>query len=487
MNINDYKDIPVEKFTLVQQDSSIHDTKFETKPIGYLKDAWIRFKKNQSSVVAAIIIALLIIFAICVPVFSKYSVTYMDTYYANVLPKCDLFAKFGFWNGVKTYKLNQQAYDCLKAIPDAVVKERGVVKQTFGRKTSIFYKVDVDTYNKVGYKYMRFSKKEYDDILKYQKETGKNLLYPIVDESKVKCPSAKGDANFWYLHDMKGKAILDDNGEFQPILKKDSNGEYTYYIPKMGGNQYQVRVLYKDYYTYINGHEPSFLFGSDIYGQDILVRLASGARLSMILGFCVALINICIGAVVGSLEGYYGGYVDLIIERIIEIIGGVPFIILVTLFNIHFSKKVGSIVCLLFAFIFSGWIGPASRMRSQFYRFKGQEYVLAARTLGAKDSRLIFKHILPNSLGTFITSVILIIPGVIFAESTLSYLGIVDLESGTMTSVGTLLNNAKSSLSTFPHELFFPAGFISLMMISFNLFGNGLRDAFNPSLRGAEE
>ncbi|MBP5741051.1 MAG: ABC transporter permease, partial [Bacteroidales bacterium] len=129
----------------------------------------------------------------------------------------------------------------------------------------------------------------------------------------------------------------------------------------------------------------------------------------------------------------------------------------------------------------------AYNVRTQFYRFKNQEYVLAARTLGAKDLRVMFKHIFPNALGTIITSSVLVIPSVIFSESMLSYLGIANMNSSTQTSLGTMLANGQQYLSTFPHIIFFPAVIISLLMISFNLFGNGLRDAFNPTLRGSED
>jgi oligopeptide transport system permease protein len=151
------------------------------------------------------------------------------------------------------------------------------------------------------------------------------------------------------------------------------------------------------------------------------------------------------------------------------------------------AKKVGVVPSLLFAFVLTGWIGMASTVRMQFYRFKGQEYVLASRTLGAKDLRIMFKHIFPNALGTIVTSSVLVIPGVIFQESTLTYLGIVNLDSSTTTSVGTMLANGRQYLSSDPHIILFPALFISLLMISFNLFGNGLRDAFNPALRGSDE
>ena len=130
----------------------------------------------------------------------------------------------------------------------------------------------------------------------------------------------------------------------------------------------------------------------------------------------------------------------------------------------------------------------SGRVRMQFYRFKNQEYILSARTLGANDRRVMFKHIFPNAIGTIITGSILAIPGVIFSESSLSYLNIINLETSGYTSIGTLLSSATNSKFTlYPFIMFFPAIFISLLMISFNLFGNGLRDAFNPSLRGVDE
>ena len=161
--------------------------------------------------------------------------------------------------------------------------------------------------------------------------------------------------------------------------------------------------------------------------------------------------------------------------------------VVTTLFQLHLANKVGVIPSLLFAFVLTGWIGMASRTRMQFYRYKNQEYVLAARTLGAKDFRIMFKHIFPNAIGTIVTGSVLVIPGVIFSESSLTYLNIVNLDSPLMTSVGSMLSSGQAYLTTYPHIILYPSVFISLLMISFNLFGNGLRDAFNPSLRGTEE
>ena len=128
----------------------------------------------------------------------------------------------------------------------------------------------------------------------------------------------------------------------------------------------------------------------------------------------------------------------------------------------------------------------ASTTRMQFYRFKNQEYVLAARTLGAKDSRLMFKHIFPNAIGTLVTSCALVIPSMIYSETNLSYLGIINLEAGKITSVGTMIAAGQRDMMIAPFVALFPSCFLALMMLSFNLFGNGLRDAFNPTLRGSE-
>ena len=168
-----------------------------------------------------------------------------------------------------------------------------------------------------------------------------------------------------------------------------------------------------------------------------------------------------------------------------ELLSSVPFMIVITLLKYHFN--VSHVLILFIAFFLTGWTGMAARTRMQFYRFKNQEYVLVARTLGARDLRIMFKHIFPNAIGTLITGSVLVIPGVIFSETSLSYLGIISLSTGNLTSLGTMLATGQNYLFTYPHMLLFPSLFISLLMLSFNLFGNGLRDAFNPSLRGTEE
>ena len=336
----------------------------------------------------------------------------------------------------------------------------------------------------------------------WQEETGNRVLYPLVEKNEY-CPDISV-ANYWYKANARGDAVsvneatgtasvipygedmvLEDN------YLRDEAGNPVYFRYMGGGTaetaQYRVRVLYYNYYRYVNGFEPNYIFGTDSQGYDLALRMANGIKLSLMLAICVSLINLVIGAIYGAIEGYYGGAVDLVLERVSDILSGVPFIVVATLFQIHLAAQVGAIPSLLFAFVFTGWIGTAARVRTQFYRFKNQEYVMAARTLGARDRRIIWKHIFPNSLGTIITSSVLVIPSTILSESILSFLGIVNLGGSTMTSLGTLLSDASKIWTNFPHLMIFPAIVLSLLMICFNLFGNGLRDAFNPSLRGVED
>ncbi|MCR5204270.1 MAG: ABC transporter permease [Lachnospiraceae bacterium] len=225
---------------------------------------------------------------------------------------------------------------------------------------------------------------------------------------------------------------------------------------------------------------PRFLMGTDSSGVDMFKRAFYGLRTSLILGVCVFLFCFTFGIIWGSISGYFGGNVDLIMERISDILYGVPWIVVMTLCILHFGNTFGVFV---FALCFTGWIGTASRTRTQFYRFKGREYVLASRTLGASHKRLIFKHILPNSLGTIITSSVLMIPYTIFSEATLAYLNL-GLQ-GTM-SFGVGMSDNQKYLEVYPNLVIFPAVIMALMMITFNLFGNGLRDALNPTLKGSE-
>ena len=236
---------------------------------------------------------------------------------------------------------------------------------------------------------------------------------------------------------------------------------------------------WKEYYPDRNSC-PRYLFGTDAAGRDMLKLTFSGLRTSLLLGVITAAITFAFGLVWGAIAGYFGGWVDIIMERLTDLLGGVPWIVVMTLAIVQFGSSFGVFVM---ALCLTGWIGTASLTRTQFYRFKNREYILAARTLGASDFRLIFRHILPNAVGTIVTSSVFMITSVIYSEATIAYL---NLGLTGMDSFGVTLANNQQFITTYPHLILFPSFIMLLMMISFNLFGNGLRDAFNPSLKGGE-
>ncbi|MEI3429179.1 MAG: ABC transporter permease [Christensenellales bacterium] len=514
--------IPPEKFEFVHSGERIADKKFEDKPIGYSKDAWIRFRKNHASVVATIIIICIVLFAFLTPIFNtRYNARFMDSYYAKKAPRALALRPYGIFDGGTTRTFSEKGlikaiaigvgaedYDGrsvslgegLESYYQPMLKIGDPIEKRAGKKITLTFNGKIDTYLEVGFMYLSLEQAEYQRIVQWEKDNNLHVFYPLVENNSYNADAK--DANNWYKTkknvpvriNEKGKAeeltyspdtVLEDN------YKRDAEGNLVYYEYAGGGNfetaQYKVRVLYYNYYRYKNGFEPNYILGTDSQGYDLALRMAGGIKLSLLVAICVSFINFIIGAVYGAIEGYYGGLTDLIMERISDILSGVPFIIVATLFQIHLAAKVGAVPSLLFAFVLTGWIGTAARVRTQFYRFKNQEYVMAARTLGARDSRIIWKHIFPNSLGTIITSCALVIPGVINSESMLSYLGIVKLGSAGSTSLGTLLSDASSIWTNYPHLMIYPALILSLLMICFNLFGNGLRDAFNPSLRGVED
>lgn len=524
--------IPAEKLKLAVRHGAIHDTKFETKPVGFFKDAFSRFKKNKGSLVAAVIIIILVLFAILVPIFSGYTVSYNDKRMDFCYPKSHLSEWFGwdFWDGCvdKSYsKISFEKYYGMgvETGHNAIKNQKYTVKTVNGVEK---YFVRFDTYHKNGCIFLDLDGEQYELLQQYQNETGIQVIYPITVRSQR--PTAvqdSTDANYWYKTktvDGKTVADLDENGDYVNIyaayseypadhvkypgepsdfyhsitIESDREETRKYLYAEKNQTGFRVRVNYFEYYTYNHSYvlkdgitEPFFLFGTDDYGKDLLTCLSGGARLSFILAIVVSAVNMIVGAIYGAIEGYYGGAADLIMERISDILSAIPFMIVITLLKLHMSGQVmqeyGHLIILFIAFFLTGWIGMAGSTRMQFYRFKNQEYVLAARTLGARDKRIMFKHIFPNAIGTLVTSCALIIPSMIYSETSLTYLGIVNLSTGNITSVGTIIANGQPVLTLYPHITMFPTVFLVLLMLSFNLFGNGLRDAFNPSLRGSEE
>ncbi|MDC7242811.1 MAG: ABC transporter permease [Sphaerochaetaceae bacterium] len=637
----DFDKIPQEQFEFVQRGEKIYDKKFETKPIGYFKDAMIRFAKNKANVWASIILFSVIFLSIFVPIISDKNAETQESLLAYLPPRIPILENWGIADGY--IYLESQTADITNideetglalpfSIPEEYIdidtltnyyvsctdstdplcvggynilsvdpgKERVVLETTSDEDSSDYFflymleannayiEINIsevtltdDAHVNIYLKASSFDT-EYT-LVETITEAGTFEIYPYEDlgvssvtsqlliemvsdestdtvyfesievyddtqEEAIYSLSGYYMANYLQMvsygdgvtagtwgrtdglvlvcdfdYDAYGYVFgsYDDivaQSEFDALMVEwdsectinwtnpDDSNNWTYDegcpIEEVVGKVGYTVVNGVEYFSYdvvanyalMNGYDgiPYFLFGTNGSGKDMVKLIWIGTRTSLLLGVLVSVINVTVGIIYGSISGYYGGTVDLLMERFSEIVGRIPW--LVTL-SIVVSIYGPGQTALILTLVISGWIGTASITRTQFYRYKGREYVLASRTLGAKDRRLIFRHILPNGIGTIITSSILSIPYVIFTESTLSFLGygigfgmtlnLFGFELSGV-SIGVLLAEGKSRLNYQPYLTLWPALIIAILMISFNMFGNALRDAFNPALRGTE-
>ena len=239
-------------------------------------------------------------------------------------------------------------------------------------------------------------------------------------------------------------------------------------------------------YTYFETHLPlknsppslQFWFGSDELGRDIFTRIWMGARISLFVGTAAAVIDLIVGVIYGSIAGLWGGKLDEAMMRFADILYSIPYLLIVILLTVFMQSGLFTIIL---ALSFTGWIPMSRIVRGQFMQLKELEYAQAAIAIGASKWRLLFRHLLPNALGPIITTMTFTIPTAIFAEAFLSFIGI-GIQAP-IASWGTMASDGLPALRYYPWRLFFPAFFISLTMLCFNLLGDGIRDAFDPKVR----
>lgn len=224
--------------------------------------------------------------------------------------------------------------------------------------------------------------------------------------------------------------------------------------------------------------DQNYWFGTDGLGRDMFSRVWKGTQVSLFIAFVAAAIDMLIGVIYGGISGYFGGRVDDVMQRIVEILTGIPNLVVVILFILIMDP---GILAIIIALTITGWTGMSRVVRGQVLKYKSQEFVLAARTLGASDTRIIWKHLMPNVLGVIIINTMFTIPGAIFFEAFLSFIGL-GLQAPDA-SLGTLINDGYKLIQYQPHILLFPAVVLSLIMIAFNLIGDGLRDALDPKMK----
>ncbi|MDL2291984.1 ABC transporter permease [Acholeplasma sp. OttesenSCG-928-E16] len=437
--MNEYNKINKDKFVFVQDNIEIKEEAMKTKPVGLYKDAWRRFTKNKASLISLIIVGILVLMVIIGPYMRNYTLFDRDAKTANrisnLVPRIPGLEHLGIADGTK--------------IVDDLSKEfvERMQQSEYGRGTVI----KIVSERLIG-------GKEYCSI--------KVNHYKYVDYiNSIETPTGTVPT------------ITLNEAQYNEALKKG----YVISLVSENYGEYKTQVRFFEFALGQKAENVYFWFGTTGQGKDYFTVLWDAGRTSLLMAVSITVVNIIIGVILGSIAGYFGGNVDLIFERVTDILANLPFMAILTLLLLRFGTTTWIV---LIAFTMTGWISSYSVTRSQFYRYKNREYVLSSRTLGASDARIMYKHIFPNASGTLITSVSLAIPSFMFTESTYSFLGIINYSN--TSSIGKLLSTGQAEMQNNFHLVLFPALFISILMICFNLMSNGLRDAFNTSLRGVE-
>ncbi|QUY65604.1 ABC transporter permease [Helcococcus kunzii] len=262
----------------------------------------------------------------------------------------------------------------------------------------------------------------------------------------------------------------------------DQNTDHAYLTPKvpiienlgiLDGKQYG-----NDIYKEKGALGTHYIFGTDSLGRDLWVRTWKGAQISLYMALLAIIIDLVIGVSYGLISGFYGGKVDMIMQRFIEVLNGIPDTVIVTLLVLILNP---GIVSITLALVIKGWIGMSRVTRAQVLKLKGQEFVLASRTLGSSNFKLIFKEILPNIIGQLIVMSMFSIPSAIFTEAFLAFIGLG--LAAPQASLGVLINDGFKSFLSSPYMTIIPTALLSILMFSFNILADGLRDAFDPTMK----
>ena len=304
-----------------------------------------------------------------------------------------------------------------------------------------------------------------------------SLFTPLTEEEKKAEHKERESLTFWQdvIKRFKANKIAVISLIFIILVALAS-----IFVPMLSSNDYATNNL-----TLANMKPSSeHWFGTDKLGRDIFVRVLYGARYSLIIAFVSAIINFVIGVVYGGISGFIGGRVDNIMMRIVDVLYSIPITIYVILIMTMLDSGEGGgsgLASIIIALSISYWLNMARIVRGEVLQLKQQEFVLAAKTLGASKTRILFKHLIPNCMGQIIVTLTLLIPSAIFTEAFLSYIGLGI--AAPRASLGTLANEAMGGIYTVPYQLFFPAAAICLIILAFNLLGDSLRDILDPKMK----
>ena len=422
-----WNDLPADAFEAAsasEKENFIQDR----KSVSYWADAWRRLRRNKVAMVAMVIVILLALFAFIGPMIVPYS------YDQQIRGANNLHPWHYSWEDKQRISAYMEEHNGMANMtPDEAVEQARAEAAAEGRELTAIEEAKIRANVRAG------------------AQSG-----TVTEEDAVKALGIKAKP-FGYSDDE---------------LQRKANGENVF----------------------------PHVFGTDTHGRDILARTMMGARVSMIVGICCALIVLVIGALYGSISGYCGGKVDAVMQRIVEIIYTIPEVLIILLLGTALRPILSefqnsgdgpiqslvtilgpSLISIFIAFGMLYWVTMSRIIRGQILQLKQQEYVTAARALGAKGGRIIRRHLLPNCIGQIVTTTFLQIPSAIFTESFLSFLGMG--VTPPMTSLGAMCSDALGGLNTYPYRLFIPAIILSVMILCLNLFGDGLRDALDPRLK----
>jgi len=475
------KKIPTEMWERVPSESMDKDV-IARPSLTYWQDAWRRLKQNKLAMFGLICVVVLILWGYLGTVVvewknnSEYEANYEELVAAGKQSEADatfvLQPERKINNGnsnlpaiMKLYKVDEDTYFYLVPyefkiilVEDGQIQDNPVPEMDYRR-----YKEKINE---------SIGEDEFAHIEKYltlPKAMQQFKFFEVEDEI-VYVPYY-----FWKEKRLELEADLDD------ISDKDARDE----------ERDRVEKVLKDtpvYHVYMSGEEVvtsktmlnnKFWFGTDQLGRDIYSRVMYGARISLTVAFVATLVNFIIGVFYGGISGYIGGAVDNVMMRVVDIISTVPLLIYVILIQVFFDKTGLFTICLALGIVF--WVRMARLVRGQILSIKEQEYILAARTIGASTGRILSRHLIPNAMGPIIVSLAMSIPSAIFTEAFLSFIGIGIAVP--VASWGTMAQEATQNLNAYPYQLFYPALFISATVLAFNFLGDGLRDALDPRLR----
>lgn len=420
--------------------------KMERPSLTFLQDGWRRLKSNKIAILSLVVIIVLTIGAIFIPMFWKYDYKTQDLELANIPVVMKVYP---LENGKNIYVTPQYTVIVvdekgnLEGLAETKNKDMTAKKNYFDVEGSEIC-VDYSAYSEASKEFKKIEKKAtkkgLDKInikgIKYLEE-----YFAGTDTTEVSVEEAKN-----ILENKIQRTVVSCDGK-----------ELT--------NQDKLR-------------NKTYLLGTDGLGRDLFIRIVYGARISLLVGFFAAFINFVVGVFYGAIAGYFGGAVDNIMMRVIDVLDSIPMTLYVILIMVVVGPGITSIIL---ALGLTFWVKMARIVRGQVLTLKQQEFVKAAIVTGADTKRIIIKHLIPNMMGPIMVNIAMQIPSAIFNEAFLSFVGLGI--SAPMASWGTLCNDALAGIYVYPYQMVFPAIAISVTILTFNLFSDGLRDAFDPKQR----